>query len=400
LRIAEEQTVARLRACVLAATREIDARGAAVGAGAASTAAWLRARLGQHPGAATVEVRLAGAPDHDLPVLSDALAAGEVSYEGARVVADAMRRLPKVVDAATRVRGETYLVRQARQFDPVAVGRLGAHLVSVLDPTQGRDLEREEARRADNEAFTVGHGLHDDRPLRGRLDAEHGALLDDALQVLAAPRRAADGTPDPRSAEKRRADALMQLITWGLASADMPTSGGEPVTMTVVTTPEHLQTRTDDTTVTRYLDDAPGHGADGPTVATEMDGTDGGNDGDDGDGKGSDTGSDTGSDDDDGQDSDDGTGNGDADTDAHAGTDADALGDGADDKAPALGAHLADGTPLSPEATRRLGCDAWSGERAEAVAGAGRCGHDARVRAEDDRPKDDDDQRVHAVRAR
>ena len=49
LRIEAEQTLARLQSTVLAVTREVDARGAAVATGASSTAAWLRGRLLQHP---------------------------------------------------------------------------------------------------------------------------------------------------------------------------------------------------------------------------------------------------------------------------------------------------------------------------------------------------------------
>ena len=50
LRADLETTRARLDAQVLAATREVDGRGAAVATGAASTAAWLRHKLLLHPG--------------------------------------------------------------------------------------------------------------------------------------------------------------------------------------------------------------------------------------------------------------------------------------------------------------------------------------------------------------
>ena len=91
MRIAQEATLARLHAQVLATTREVDGRGAAVAVGAPSTAAWLRGRCGLHYGAAKREVQLAVELDSALPVLRDALAAGEVSLEHARVVADGIR---------------------------------------------------------------------------------------------------------------------------------------------------------------------------------------------------------------------------------------------------------------------------------------------------------------------
>ncbi len=276
VRIDAEATRGRLDAVVLAMTREIDGRGAAVRAGASSTAAWLRGRCLQRPAVAHAEVRLAADLDRQLPALAAALAAGQVSHESARVVADTLRRLPAAVDAATRARGEAFLVDQARRHDAAAVATLGRHLLDRLDPAGGADLEREDSLRAEAEAFTVTHDLHGGRGVTGRLTPEHGATLDAALDVLAAPTPRADGTPDPRTPAKRRADALMLLVSWGLASEQMPMAGGEAVTMTVVTTPGHLQALS--------RPDAP------PGDHT---------------------------------------------------------------------AFLEDGTPLSPETTRRLGCDAW-----------------------------------------
>jgi hypothetical protein len=302
VRVDAEATRGRLESVVLGMTREIDGRGAALRAGASSTAGWLRGVCRQRPAIAHNEVRLAAELDRDLPALAAAVAAGQVPYESARVIAATMRDLPAAVDTATRARGEAFLVEQARRYDAAAVQTLGRHLLDRLDPTRGSELEREEARRDEAEAFTVTHDMHGGRRVTGRLTPEHGATLDAALQVLAAPRPGPDGEPDPRSPEKRRADALMQLVAWGLASEQMPTCGGEAVTMTVVTTPGHLRTDTDD----------PNEAQPDAADADDAD------DGDDGD---------------------------------------------VDDPAGLLpredGAFLEDGTPLSPESTRRLGCDAW-----------------------------------------
>ena len=80
-------------------THDIEGRGAALRAGASSTAAWLRGCCRQRPAIAHAEVRLAAELDADLPALAAALAAGQVSHESARVVADTLRRLPAAVDA-------------------------------------------------------------------------------------------------------------------------------------------------------------------------------------------------------------------------------------------------------------------------------------------------------------
>ncbi|MEO7980248.1 MAG: DUF222 domain-containing protein [Sporichthyaceae bacterium] len=266
VRVDAEATRGRLDAVVLGLTREIDGRGAAVRAGASSTAAWLRGCCRQRPAIAHAEVRLAGELDRDLPALAAALAAGQVSHESARVVAGTLASLPVGVDAATRARGEAFLVDQARRYDAAAVATLGRHLLERLDPARGADLEREEARRAQAEAFTVTHDVYGGRRVTGRFTPENGATLDAALEVLAGPRPGPDGEPDPRSPEKRRADALMLLVCWGLTSDQMPETGGEAVTMTVVTTPGHLQTRT-----SHSSDHHGDHHGDRPTNRAEHD---------------------------------------------------------------------------------------------------------------------------------
>jgi hypothetical protein len=80
-----------------------------------------------------------------------------------------------------------------------------------------------------------GHGgCH----LSGHLDPEAAALLDAALDPLAAPRPATDEGRDNRSAGRRNADALTELARRALtgspeAGGPLPESGGEPTTLVV-----------------------------------------------------------------------------------------------------------------------------------------------------------------------
>ena len=283
LRVDLETVRARLDAQVLAATREVDARGAAVATGAASTAAWLRHRVLIHPGAAKAEVGLAKDLDGELAETGAALAAGAISRDQAAAVATAMRGLPGAVDPATRRRAQGWLLEQAAGFDPAALHKLGRHLIQVVDPQGGAALERQEALLGSRQAFTLTHAPDGSRPVRGQFGPEAGALLDAALAAVAAPRPAQDGTPDPRTAGQRRAEGLLELITLALHNDAMPEPGGEPVTLTVTTTADYLTTLT------------------GLTEAATSDGS--------------------------------------------------AINPGP--------ATLEDGTALSPEATRRLGCDPW-----------------------------------------
>ena len=103
-------------------------------------------------------MRLAKELDQQLPVLRSALAAGDVSLDHAQVIAGSMRRMPAAVDRLTRSAGEELLTRFATDFDPQAIGRLGRHLVHVVDPEHGAALERDEAANELNEAFTMVSG--------------------------------------------------------------------------------------------------------------------------------------------------------------------------------------------------------------------------------------------------
>jgi hypothetical protein len=89
------------------------------------------------------------------------------------------------------------------------------------------------------------HGLDGARRFRGQLTPEHGALLDAVLDPLAAPRPAVDGARDPRSAEQRRAEAVLEVFRIAAQAQHLPSVGGEPVTMTVTTTPEYLAATAD-----------------------------------------------------------------------------------------------------------------------------------------------------------
>ena len=240
LRADLEATRARLDAQVLAATREVDGRGAAVATGAASTAAWLRHKLLLHPGAAKAEVALAKDLHGGLTATGQALGTGEVTRDQAAAVATAMRALPGAVDPATRRRAEAWMLTEAAQFDVAAMHKLGRHLVQVVDPERGAALERDEARKAARQEFTLTHGADGSRRFRGQLGPEGGALLDAALAAVSGPRPAQDGTPDPRTPGQRRAEGLLELIALATQTDAMPEHGGEPVTLTVITTRDYL----------------------------------------------------------------------------------------------------------------------------------------------------------------
>src|SRR6266511_4267087 len=197
----------------------VDARGAAgaeVGASAPSTAGWLRATTRMSPAAAGQRVRTARAL-HQGPLVATAaaLAAGEVSYAHAAVLADATHDLPpaKVAEA------EGVLVDAARRLDPARLHRLAGHLRDVLDP--GGSEERGRAR-LERRGLWLAATFEGMVAVNGLLDPDAGEAARAALAPLAGP----TGPDDERSAAQRRADALGELARQALQAGHLPDCGG------------------------------------------------------------------------------------------------------------------------------------------------------------------------------
>ena len=191
LRVDLERVSARLASATLTVTRELDASGAAVETGAVSSAGWLRGTCRLDPRAAKREVKLAAALDGTFAATAKALGAGEISVEHAQVIREAVDRLPLAVPADVRTDGETWLVEQARMFDPQALARLGRHLLHVLDPDNGGEMESDEAEQQRKQSFSLGQRHDGSRIPKGSFTPEAGALIDAALDAVSAPRPAA-----------------------------------------------------------------------------------------------------------------------------------------------------------------------------------------------------------------
>ena len=204
---------------LLALIREFDARGG-WNTGFRSCAEWLAWRVGLDLGAARERVRVARALG-TLPVLSGALANGELSY--AKV-----RALTRVATPETEAR-------------LVAVGRAGtaAHVERIVRGWRRLD-RRAEAREAARQH--AGRALHVHRDddgtvvLRGRLTPEMGELflraLDAARETLYQRRRtgvptASDPATEPPTWPQQRADALALLAETALHQELDPGSPGE-----------------------------------------------------------------------------------------------------------------------------------------------------------------------------
>jgi hypothetical protein len=227
----------QLAAARLALTQEAVAQGVPADAGN-SVAGWLRGLLNADPHSANEDARLAAVlDDPDSPTMA-ALATGAIRVGHARVITRAVQQLRAAkVDAGQVAKAEQLLLEQAATFDPLLLSRLARSVRYHLEPAEA-DLEKQEQRQLKQRELTFfedtdGSGM---TLVRGRLDPWAAAIVQAALDPLAAPHPAADGAADPRSASRRRADALVQLCEQALTGDQLPEQGGERTTV-VVTMP-------------------------------------------------------------------------------------------------------------------------------------------------------------------
>ena len=213
---------------LLAMLRDFDERGG-WGGGFHSCAHWLTWRVGLDPGAAREKVRVARALG-TLPLLSEAMRRGEISYSK-------VRALTRIATPAI----EQDLLTFARAGTAAHVERLVRGMRRVDRIVAGRTEKRLHAARylhvyTDEDGMVV---------VRGRLTPEAGAALRRALEAgveaLYGPRSGQPGGAAPEAAavlgagavvedtsfEQRRADALGLVAESALAAGLDPGTRGD-----------------------------------------------------------------------------------------------------------------------------------------------------------------------------
>jgi hypothetical protein len=220
-------------ALLLAAVGEVDARDLGRRRGATSIRAWLRDTHRCDPREAGRLTATARGLRSGLTSTHEAMTAGAVSLDQARVIVRYVGELAKEVPAPLVARGEADMIGFCAQLDPVLLGVVGRRLSELVDPEGTQD--RDEADAVDREAKataarTVTLTAFDDKPggiLRAVLDAEGCATVAARLDAAAAPPKPdPDGVRDPRSPGQRRADALIAACEQGLAGGSLRARGG------------------------------------------------------------------------------------------------------------------------------------------------------------------------------
>jgi len=220
--------------------------------GAANLTAWLTSSLAMSGAEASRWVKLVKLLPQ-APVAAEALTAGEVNLEQARVIAQTVADLPREVGEQGKARAGDVLTKLAVQqrLRPEVLGKHREMILELVAPELAEDQLRKDLERAERSAherreFTLSPYGEGEYRVRGVLDAEMAAIVNAALDPLSAPRTptpsaAADdgdvldrpagsalGTqPDLRSAAARRADALTDICRRILDAGELPDSGGE-----------------------------------------------------------------------------------------------------------------------------------------------------------------------------
>src|SRR4051794_13962627 len=210
--------------------------------GLGTLGAWLRDRgpttdRGEVARRATQAEALFGLDDLatavDLTATREAVLSGDITTESAAHITQALGRLVPpatpagLVDQATLAEAQQALTEHAAQHDPAVIRAMAERLVATLDPQAGERLARDEDRQADLRALTLVRDATGMYALRGRLTPVCGAALVAALDAWSAPRPAADGAPDQRTAVMRRHDAAQQLAEKAMAADGLlPTTHG------------------------------------------------------------------------------------------------------------------------------------------------------------------------------
>jgi hypothetical protein len=177
-----------------------------------------------------------------LPVLATARAAGAVSAKQADVIIRCVGKLRSgslAVDELSKA--EAFLVGQAELFDAATLAGIAKQLLDTLLPDGTLADEQWQQRHRFLSCVPNGEGMH---RLIADLDSETAALALTVLHSLAAPKPAADGDRDERTAGQRMHDAFRSVLKLALRSAELPRTAGVPATVLITMTAEQFESGT------------------------------------------------------------------------------------------------------------------------------------------------------------
>jgi hypothetical protein len=235
--------VTALRAQVLAVGDDL-----AVQTGTRDPATWLAVETRTARREAGHDQHLGVASRKRWTAVGGAVVAGRITWDQAGVLVHALDELPGDLDPELRGKAEAHLVAEAGHFDPVALRRLGRHVLEVVAPDVADDHEARALRAEEARARTAtrlsfqprGEGSTD---LHARLPDHVASRLRIYLDAYTSPRR----TPSPDSdvdrlpLARRRGEAFCALLEH-IPTDSLPTHGGTPTTVMVTLDLDQLRT--------------------------------------------------------------------------------------------------------------------------------------------------------------
>ncbi|MEU0093682.1 DUF222 domain-containing protein [Kribbella sp. NPDC006257] len=186
----------------------------------------------------------------DDPVAADGLSGDELPVLLHPSQAEAIVAALEAVPAAAMVpvedlqAAEDQMVKAARNLSPWDLKKLGKRVRDVLD-TDGPEPAEDAARQ--REALRITNADHGVK-FSGFLAAENAALFKTSIEAAAKPRPTLDGERDPRTLEKRQADALSDTLAIAAAAGELPGHGGIKPHITITIDYDELKNKGRDAT--------------------------------------------------------------------------------------------------------------------------------------------------------
>ncbi len=173
----------------------------------------------------------------------DALAAGDLVVDQARVIVRALEQLPGDLDPELTEQAERHLVAEARHHTARTLRILGRRLLDVVAPDladahEAKLLEREERDALLATKLTLWDDGHGTTHGRFTLPTYHGAALKKMLLAIAAPKRQEPGA-ERKPGPERQGRAFCELIERYPADR-LPQTGGVSATIVVTMTLDSL----------------------------------------------------------------------------------------------------------------------------------------------------------------
>ncbi|TDW83336.1 uncharacterized protein DUF222 [Kribbella sp. VKM Ac-2566] len=137
----------------------------------------------------------------------------------AEAIVTALEKVPTTVPVADLEFAEQELVRLARHLCPTDLRKAAEQSRDILDTDGPEPEEHKAAARETLTLTTADRGVK----FKGYLANENAELFRTLIVTGARPHKTLDGQPDPRSREKRQADALTTTLTLAAGTLDAGT---------------------------------------------------------------------------------------------------------------------------------------------------------------------------------